>query len=44
MNHEKISSIRKESVFKLTTGRKETKVTMKATENCLRSKNGKNIS
>lgn len=44
MNHQKVSSIRKESVLKLTIGRKETKVTMKATENYLRSKNGKNIS
>lgn len=40
INYQEVCSIRKETVFKLTTGKEETEIIMKAAETYIRCENG----
>lgn len=44
INYQKVCSIRKETIFKLTTGKEETEIIMKAAETYIRHENGGSIS
>lgn len=44
INYQKVRSIRKETIFKLTTGKEAAEIIMKAAENYIRHKNGGSIS